>query len=89
MDWEFGSATNGNIALMGELNLDCAPKLRREAAREFTVAVGLGDSQHTALQKTVSALAMPSSSTARASSSNGTGPPIPSGWRPSRAMAAS
>ena len=23
MDWEFGSATNGNLAVMGELNLDC------------------------------------------------------------------
>src|SRR6202022_2616045 len=24
MEWEFGSATNGNLSVMGELNLDCA-----------------------------------------------------------------
>jgi glucoamylase len=62
MEWEFGSATNGNIAIMGEVNLDCA---RNNAApgdtgaREFTVAIGLGDTPHTSLQKTVSALVMP------------------------------
>ena len=60
MDWEFGSATNGNIAVMGELNLDCARNNGAgEAAREFTIAIGVGDTQHTSLQKTVSALAMP------------------------------
>ena len=36
MDWEFGSATNGNIAVMGELNLCSAGS---DGAREFTVAV--------------------------------------------------
>ena len=56
MDWEFGSATNGNLAVMGELNLG-APGV--DGAREFTVAVGLGDTKHTSLQKTVSALSMP------------------------------
>ena len=56
MDWEFGSATNGNLAVMGELNLGAAGT---DGAREFTVAIGLGERQHTALQKTVSALAMP------------------------------
>ena len=61
MEWEFGSATNGNIALMGELNLDCARHNPdgEGHVREFTVAVGLGDTQHTSLQKTVSALVMP------------------------------
>ena len=60
MDWEFGSATNGNIALFGELNLDCARNCgKAEGAREFTVAVGIGDTLHTALQKTMSALVMP------------------------------
>jgi glucoamylase len=60
MGWEFGSATNGNIALLGELNLDCARNCgKAEGAREFTVAVGIGDTLHTALQKTVSALVMP------------------------------
>jgi len=56
MDWEFGSATNGNIALFGELNLGAAGT---DGAREFTLAIGLGEGNHTALQKTVSALAMP------------------------------
>jgi glucoamylase len=56
MDWEFGSATNGNLAVMGELNLGAAGA---DGAREFTVAIGVGDTQHTALQKTMSALSMP------------------------------
>ena len=51
MDWEFGSATEGNVAVMGELDLT--------ACREFTVAIGLGEGHHTALEKTVSALATP------------------------------
>jgi glucoamylase len=51
MDWEFGSATDGNIALMGELDLSCG--------REFTLAIGIGEGHHTALAKTVSALATP------------------------------
>jgi glucoamylase len=80
MDWEFGSATNGNLAVMGELNLGSAanggvPAGTAEGdrsssvgrnrtggapdAREFTVAIGMGDTQHTSLQKTTSALAMP------------------------------
>ncbi len=56
MDWEFGSATNGNVAVMGELDLACAGD---GGGREFTLAIGIGEGQHTALQKTVSALAMP------------------------------
>ena len=59
MDWEFGSATDGNIAILGELNLSCARNGGGGGAREFTVAVGIGDTQHTALQKTMSALSMP------------------------------
>src|SRR5581483_6129180 len=60
MDWEFGSATNGNVALLGELNLDCADNLgKADGVREFTVAIGLGDTLHTALQKSVSALVTP------------------------------
>jgi glucoamylase len=62
MEWEFGSATNGNIAVMGELDLECARNSLAHTdaeAREFTVAIGLGDTQHTSLQKTVSALVMP------------------------------
>ncbi|MGA7856595.1 MAG: glycoside hydrolase family 15 protein [Terracidiphilus sp.] len=56
MSWEFGSATNGNLAVMGELDLGNAGT---DGAREFTLAIGIGEGHHTALQKTVSAMAMP------------------------------
>jgi glucoamylase len=56
MDWEFGSATDGNLSLMGELNLDCGSV---GGGYEFTVALGLGAGHHTAAQKTMGALAMP------------------------------
>ena len=70
MDWEFGSATDGNIALMGEIDLECIqlqPNAARTAAaansgnavREFTLAIGVGEGHHTALQKTMSSLATP------------------------------
>ncbi len=60
MDWEFGSATMGNIAVMGELNLESACSTAGSGAvREFVVAFGLGEGHHTAVQKTVSALATP------------------------------
>jgi len=56
MDWEFGSATGGNIAIMGELDLD---GLGVAGSIEFTVAFGIGEGHHTAAQKTVSSLATP------------------------------
>ncbi|MFZ0743094.1 MAG: glycoside hydrolase family 15 protein [Terracidiphilus sp.] len=56
MSWEFGSATNGNLSMMGELNLGNAGA---DGAREFTLAIGIGEGHHTALQKTVSVMAMP------------------------------
>ena len=56
MDWEFGSATGGNVAVMGELNL-CSDALK--SGVEFTVAIGLGEGLHTAAQKTMGALATP------------------------------
>jgi glucoamylase len=56
MDWEFGSATGGNIAMMGELSLCEAGE---DGAREFTLAIGLGEGRHTALQGAVSTLAIP------------------------------
>ncbi len=61
MNWEYGSATNGNIALMGELNLDCAMNApgKEAGAREFTLAIGIGSTPHTSLQKTVTALVTP------------------------------
>jgi glucoamylase len=55
MNWEFGSATGGNVAVMGELNLQNAD----DSACEFTVAIGLGQGLHTAAQKTMGALATP------------------------------
>lgn len=48
MDWEFGSATNGNIALMAELDL-------RER-RSFTLGIGIAGTRHSALAKTLGAL---------------------------------
>ncbi len=51
MDWQFGSATGGNIAVLGEVNL--------KGGGEFTLTIGIGEGHHTALQKTVSSLANP------------------------------
>jgi glucoamylase len=76
MDWEFGSATDGNIAVMGEIDLGCiaqraidarlklgeAPSPEAQsgiAVREFTLAIGIGNGHHTALQKMMGALATP------------------------------
>jgi glucoamylase len=56
MDWEFGSATGGNIAIFGELDLH-APDA--SGGIEFTVGFGIGEGHHTALQKTMGALATP------------------------------
>jgi len=56
MDWEFGSATNGNIAVVGELDLKAATI---DGSRVFVVAIGIGQGHHTALQKTMSSLAKP------------------------------
>jgi glucoamylase len=61
MDWEFGSATNGNIAVMGQLNLagHLVSGDSSESSVEFTVALGIGAGHHTAAQKTMGALAAP------------------------------
>jgi glucoamylase len=59
MDWEFGSATNGNIALMGEVDLGCARHDGADGAREFTVAIGLGNTLHATLAKVGSSLVTP------------------------------
>jgi glucoamylase len=50
MDWQFGSAAGGNVAVMGEVDL--------KGETEFTLAIGLGEGLHTAAQKTMGALAM-------------------------------
>ena len=56
MDWEFGSATNGNIALTGELNLLNAAF---DGGLEFDLAIGFGEGLHTAMQSTVTSLITP------------------------------
>jgi len=48
MDWEFGSALDGNLALTGEIDL--GPE------RDFVLAIGLGEGHHAALTSTVGAL---------------------------------
>jgi len=50
MDWEFGSALNGNIAVMGEI---------KPGVREFTVAIGFGEGHHAALSAMMGALGTP------------------------------
>ena len=50
MDWEYGSATNGNVAVLGELNLGAAGS---DGSRSFVLAIGIGQGHHTALQKTL------------------------------------
>jgi glucoamylase len=51
MDWEFSHATDGNIALTGELGLkDC---------REFTLGLAFGDTQHRAIATLFQALGTP------------------------------
>ena len=64
MDWEFGSSTGGNVAVMGEINLSPACQQRtplkgESAALVFTLAIGIGEGHHTAAQETMSALASP------------------------------
>ncbi len=51
MDWEFGSALEGNIAIMGEI------KVHR--VRNFTVALGFGEGHHAALSAAMGALSKP------------------------------
>lgn len=51
MDWEFGSAPNGNIALTGEIDLS--------VHREFVVAISLGEGHHAALTAALGAVTTP------------------------------
>ncbi len=51
MDWQFGSALNGNVAVMGQIN--------PQKTRDFTVAIGFGEGHHAALATTMGALATP------------------------------
>jgi glucoamylase len=51
MTWQFGQALNGNIALMGEIDVS--------KCREFTIAISLGDGHHSALASMMQTLATP------------------------------
>lgn len=51
MDWEFGSAFDGNVAVMGEVD----PRY----ARDFTIAIGFGEGHHGALASAMGSLATP------------------------------
>ena len=51
MDWEFGQASDGNIALTGEIDLS--------RGLEFTLAVAFGHSDQSAAAQLLQALAMP------------------------------
>ena len=51
MDWEFDHASDGNIALIGELDL--------QDEREFTVGLALGDTEHCAITTLFQALGVP------------------------------
>ena len=51
MTWNFGQALDGNIALMGEIDV--------AKYREFTIAIALGDGHHSALASMMQTLATP------------------------------
>jgi glucoamylase len=51
MDWQFGSAVDGNIALTGEIDI--------AQHREFVVAIALGEGHHSALTAALSAVTTP------------------------------
>ena len=51
MEWCFGEALNGNISLMGEIDIACH--------REFTVAIAFGQGHHAALSGMMQTLSTP------------------------------
>ena len=51
MDWDFESATNGNVAVMGELDLS--------GGREFTLGLSFGNGQHGATATLLQSLGIP------------------------------
>ncbi len=51
MDWQFGTAYHGNIALTGEIDLSLH--------REFVVAISLGEGHHSALTTALGAVTTP------------------------------
>ena len=51
MDWHFGQALNGNIAVIGEIDV--------ARNREFTIAIALGEGHHAALSGLMQTLSTP------------------------------
>ena len=51
MTWQFGQALDGNIAVMGEVDV--------AAHREFTIAISFGDGNHAAIAQMMQTLATP------------------------------
>lgn len=51
MDWSFDRASDGNVALTGELD--------RDGAREFVLGLAFGDGMHNALSNLLQSLAIP------------------------------
>ena len=51
MDWQFGQALDGNIAIMGEIDV--------AKNREFTIAIALGNGHHAALAGMMQTLSTP------------------------------
>ena len=51
MDWEFGSALDGNVSVMGQIN--------PQRISDFTVALGFGEGHHAALAASMGALSTP------------------------------
>jgi len=51
MTWNFGQAMDGNLALMGEIDVS--------KCREFTIAIALGDGHHSALAGLMQTLSTP------------------------------
>jgi glucoamylase len=51
MTWDFGEALDGNIAVMGEIDI--------AANREFTIAISFGDGSHAAIAQMMQTLSTP------------------------------
>ena len=58
MDWQYPAAADGNIALTGEVDFTAVPDLG-DGAREFTVAIGFGDTAQSAATRTLQAIVTP------------------------------
>ncbi len=71
MDWQFGQALNGNIAVMGEIDV--------ARNREFTIAIAFGEGNHAALSGMMQTLSTPYDLHANGLWSSGNAP-----WRPTR-----